>query len=290
MKKRKILITGGGGMLATQIENFHRKLNCNVLAPNHSQLDVLNRIALKETIESFRPDYVFHTAALHVEACEENPELAFKLNSWATGNLARLCQKFNAILIYISSCGYFGDEKKYYSEYDLVVLKTVYARSKFQGEVLALKECSKTFAIRPGWLFGGSIRHKKNFVYQRYLDAQRHPILKSANDKFGCPTFVNDLVSKIDEILNIGIPGLYHVTNSGGCSRFEYIKKIVDCCGLKTEVKPVNSSSFPRKANVPDCELLNNLNIKFIGLPPMPTWEEAIERYIKIMMKEIKGE
>ncbi len=153
--------------------------------------------------------------------------------------------------------------------------------------MLAVKNCADTYAIRPGWLFGGSIKHKKNFVYQRYLEAIKTPVLKSAGDKYGAPTLVDDLTSKIDEILNVGIPGLYHVTNSGGCSRAEYVKKIVHSCGLDTKVEAIDSSAFPRKANVPSCEMLHNWNLKYLGLKPMPAWEEAIERYSKTMLKEI---
>ena len=286
--KKKIFITGGRGMLASQIENFYSQNGDKVVAPAHSQLDVLNSQALKDAVMSFKPDFVFHTVALHVNDCEENPELAFRLNSRATQNLARFCSDCDSTLIYISSCGYFGDEIKYYSEYDPVVLKTVYARSKHQGEVLALNECKDTYAIRPGWLFGGSINHKKNFVYQRYLEAKKSAVLKSANDKYGCPTYVADLVSKIDEILQTQNPGLYHLTNSGGCSRFEYIKKIVKSCGLETEVMPIDSSFFPRRADVPNCELLDNKNLKDLGVVSvLPHWKDAIERYIKIMLREI---
>lgn len=285
--KQKVFITGGGGMLASVIEKFYSEKNAKIIAPSHEELDVLDCVRLNQAISNFKPDLVFHTAALHVNDCEENPELAFKLNAWATMNLARICQKFKTRFVYISSCGYFGDEIKYYSEYDPVILMTIYARSKYQGEVLAIKECENTFAIRPGWLFGGSINHNKNFVYQRYKEAKKSPTLKSANDKYGCPTFVEDLVIKIDEILNTQIPGIYHVTNSGGCTRFEYIKKIIESCGLKTEVIAVDSSNFTRKANVPNCELLYNWNLKYLGLSPMPSWEDAIERYVKQIFEEI---
>jgi len=284
--KKKILITGGGGMLASQAEFFYLRKGYTVLAPRHSELDVLDNTAVNNAIVSFRPDYVYHTAALHVDASEDNPELAFKLNAWASANLARTCSEQDVGLIYISSCGYFGDQIEYYSEYDPVVLKTIYAKSKYQGEILALRNCRKTFAIRPGWLFGGSIKQRKNFVYQRYLEAKNSDSIKSANDKYGCPTFVDDLVEKIDEIVEINQPGLYHLTNSGGANRAEYIKKIIECFGLKTKVLPVSSNDFPRKANVPNSELLNNLNLKFLGLVPLPSWEEAIGRYVRNITKE----
>ncbi|MFA6169604.1 MAG: NAD(P)-dependent oxidoreductase [Candidatus Margulisiibacteriota bacterium] len=284
---KKVLITGGKGMLATALEGYYNAAGAEVKAPTHAELDVMDRKAVADALAAFKPDYVFHTACLHVDASENDPELAYKLNSWASAQLARACAKQKTELVYISSCGYFGDEVKSYSEYDPVVLKTVYARSKYEGEVLALRENPRTYAIRPGWLFGGSVKHKKNFVYQRYLEAQKVPVLKSAGDKFGTPTLVEDLVPKIDEIVKIGVTGLYHVTNSGGGSRADYVKKIVQSCGLKTAVEAVDSSAFPRKANVPNCEILNNWNLKYLGLAPLPAWEEAIERYVKVMFREL---
>jgi len=285
--KKKIFITGGGGMLASEIEKYYLNNNSEVLAPTHQELDVLDIDKLSQEVFSYKPYYVFHTATLHVNDCEKNPELAFKVNSWASENLARICSKINAVLIYIGSCGYFGDGIKYYSENDPVVLKTIYAKSKFQGEATSLKECKKTFAIRPGWLFGGSIKHKKNFVFQRYQEAKNYSVLKSTNDKYGSPTYAGDLVKKIDEILTNGNPGVYHVSNNGGCSRYEYVKKIVESCNLKTNIIPVDSSNFPRKANVPACELLDNHNLRQLGLHTLPPWEDAIERYVLQMLKEI---
>lgn len=270
-------------MLASQLEHFYRENQNEVFAPRHAELDILDDGTLRQALHSFNPDWIFHTAALHVDACEENPELAFRLNAQASANLAQMCSERNATLIYISSCGYFGDEIKYYAESDPVVLKTTYARSKFEGETLSLKFCKKTFAIRPGWLFGGTIGHKKNFVYQRYLEALRSPLIKSAQDKYGCPTFVDDLVRKINEIVLSGQPGIYHVTNSGGASRAEYVKSIINNFGLKTEVLPVSSDNFPRKANVPSSELLCNRNLAALGLSPLPAWQDAIERYVKII-------
>ena len=284
---RKIFITGGGGMLASAIEAFYSKKGEKIFAPTHTELDILDSKSLEDAIVSFKPEYVYHTAALHVNDCEENPELAFRLNAKSSENLAQLCVKYNSTLIYISSCGYFGDEVRYYLENDPVVLKTAYARSKYEGEVLALKACKRTFAIRPGWLFGGRKEHKKNFVYQRYLEALKLPVIKSASDKHGCPTLVSDLVGKIEEIIISGKPGLYHVTNGGGATRAEYVKKIIENFGLKSEVLPVSSANFPRKANVPNCELLDNYNLKSLGLKPLPDWEEAIERYIKSIKQEL---
>ena len=89
-------------------------------------------------------------------------------------------------------------------------------------------------------------------------------------------------------MLSKQVSGLYHITNSGGCTRFDYVKKIVESSALSTEVIPVSSSAFPRKANVPDCELLANQKVSELGLDPMPPWQDAIERYTKTMLEDIR--
>lgn len=275
-------------MLASEIESFHLKKGHKVLAPTHRRLDVTDIVSLEKIISSFKPHYIYHTAAVFPDFCEDNIEMAFKVNTWATQNLARISQKNSSVLINISTCGLFGDEIKYYSEYDPVVLKTVYARSKYLGENVAAGECEKTYNIRTGWLFGGNKDHKRNFVYQRYLEALNSPKgMKTAGDKYGSPTYSGDLINKIQEVLEAKLPGIYHITNNGGASRAEYVKKIIGSFGLKTKIKIVDSSYFPRRADVPGCEMLSNMNIKFIGLALLPPWQEAVEKFVDTLRKEI---
>jgi len=139
--------------------------------------------------------------------------------------------------------------------------------------------------IRPGWLFGGTPSHQRNFVYQRYLEAKRSSVIRSANDKFGSPTHTESLAEKLLEIVESEEYGLYHVTNSGSASRYEYVKCIVETFGLKTTVEPVDSSSFPRTAPVPNCEMLENLNLKFLGLEPLGPWQEAVNKYVAMLKR-----
>ena len=125
--------------------------------------------------------------------------------------------------------------------------------------------------------------HQRNFVYQRYLDAQKGPVMRSANDKFGSPTFTGDLASKVLEILETEEYGLYHVTNSGCASRYDYVKCIVEAFGLTNAVEPVDSSAFPRTAPVPDCELLANFNLSLLGLETLMPWDDAIRNYVSVL-------
>lgn len=283
---RKWLITGSQGMLATDLAKSATEAGRQVMGLNHSELNITQVETVRSALESMKPDVVVNTPGLGVDACENDPSVGFRLHTWAARVMARECQRVGAICIYISTCGLFGDEERYYSEYDPVSLKTQYARSKYLGEQATAEECPRSYIIRPGWLFGGSTSHGRNFVYQRYQEALREPVLRSASDKFGSPTFARELAEKILELEDSENFGLYHVTNGGRASRFEYVKHIVESFGLPNVVEPVDSSSFPRSAPVPDCESLDNMNLRFLGMEPLSPWQEAIDRYVQELKRQ----
>lgn len=273
-------------MLATDMAQVWTSAGYEVLSFSHAQLDVTQPSHLRAALEQARPHILVYTPGLGVDICEKEPEKGYRLHTWAPAVAARQCQRIGATLVYISTCGLFGDGVRFNSEYHPVELKTEYARSKHLGELATAQVCERTFVIRPGWLFGGAPSHQRNFVYQRFLEARDQPVIHSANDKFGCPTFTQELAAKILEVLETEEYGLYHLTNSGRATRYEYVKYIVECFGLDTAVEPVDSSSFPRVSPVPDCELLENLNIKFLGLELMPPWQEAVQRYVNELRRQ----
>ena len=274
-------------MLASDLGRVAADLGYEVTGLSHYEMDVTQPGQVREALEHVRPDLVVNTPGIGVDICEERPEEGYRIHTWAARVVALQCQRTGATFVYMSSCGLFGDEVRYYSEYDPVQLKTQYARSKLLGEQAALQECERTFIIRPGWMYGGTPYHQRNFVYQRFLEAQREPVLKSAMDKFGCPTYTEDLASKVLEIVATEEYGVYHVSNQGSASRHEYVKCIVKAFGLDTDVEPVDSSGFPRRAPVPDCEMLENLNLKFLGLRPLAPWQEAIPRYVGALKAQL---
>jgi dTDP-4-dehydrorhamnose reductase len=278
---RKVLITGGKGMLASEVARvFRESQGTEVRAPSHLELDVTDAEGVRTALSDWHPDVMVHTAALHVDPCEDDPAEAFRLNSWATRNLARACQANVAVLVYISTCGLFGDEVRPFSEYDPVALKTVYARSKYEGEVAVRACCERHYVVRPGWLFGGRMDHAKNFVARRYEEARETSVVRSVFDKHGSPTYTDDLARRIVELVQMEEYGTYHVGNDGGCTRAEYMRQIITSFGLQTTVEEVDSSHYPRKAEVPDCEILEGLNCRFLGMPQLPPWQEAVDRYI----------
>jgi dTDP-4-dehydrorhamnose reductase len=276
-----MLITGGDGMLATDLARVAGARGLAVSTLAHRELDVTRAADVSTAVERLRPDVVVQAAGVAVDFCEEHPEDAMRVHAWGTACVARECERAGAVFVSVSTCGLFGDDVRFYDEYDAPILKTQYARSKHEGERLARGLCRRSFVVRPGWLFGGRPGHARNFVVRRWEEARRVPVVRSAGDKFGSPTFTEDLAVRIIDLLDTEAYGLYHVTNAGGASRYDYVRHIVHTFGLPTPVEEVDSSHHRRSAPVPACEMLENLNTRFLGLPPLPPWQEAIERYIK---------
>ena len=282
-----MLVTGGQGMLATDFARIAEVKGFDVVSLGRGQLDVTQASQVRNALEGLKPDFVIHTVGLGVDFCEINSEEGYRVHTWATECIARYCQRLGATLVHVSTCGLFGDELRFYSEYDPVTLKTKYARSKFLAEQVAAGCCERTYNVRPGWLFGGTTAHKKNFVFQRFQEAKRQPVLKSAGDKFGSPTYTEDLAVKLLELLSTEEYGLYHITNEGGGSRYEYVRCIVEAFGLPTSVDMVDSSFYPRPSPVPTSEMLENQKLKFLGIGILEPWQEAIRRYILVLKQEV---
>ena len=278
---RRLLVTGGGGMLATDLHRVAEARGYSVQAPTRDELDVTDASAVRAAVAGFRPDAVVQAVGLAVDFCEEHREEALRVHAWGTACVARECERVGAAFVSVSSCGLFGDDVRFYDEYDTPILKTQYAHSKHEGERLAFASGRRVSVVRPGWLFGGTPAHARNFVVRRWDEARRIAVLKSAGDKFGSPTFTEDLAGRILDLLDTDAYGLYHVSNAGGGSRYDYVRHIIDSFALTTHVEKVDSSHHPRSAPVPACEMLENLNTRFLGLPPLPHWQEAVERYVR---------
>ena len=289
MSMKKILVTGADGMLSTDfIKTAAADRGIEVIGMNRKQMDICDADSVMKAFHEIKPDWVLHTAALtNVDYCEENPEEAYRVNSEGTKNIAIHAASVEAVMVYISTCGLFGDAIKAYAETDPVELKTQYAKSKYAGEVSIKETCSKYYIIRPGWLFGGSLQHQNNFVYKRYLEANNKSAINSVVNRYGCPTYTKHLSDKLLQLLKTDSYGTYHVTNSGYASSYEYVRKIVETWELPTEVIPVDVTMFPRKAPVPDSEMLKNQHLQKEGFDLLPHWHEAVEEYISISKKDI---
>ena len=278
----KIFLTGASGILGTDIAREFQLANFEVFGFNSTDIILGNYQDVEKKIMFYQPDIVIHCAALtNVDLCEEDKAAAVLTNVVGSTNVAMAADKIKAKIVYISSCGVYGNGKATpYNELDEPAPVNFHHSTKLEGE-RAVKERNDNFLIiRPGWLFGGTVQHKKNFVEARRKEAIKNPVLKSAIDKFGSPTYTADLAKQLLLLVNAGCNGTFNVVNEGCASRYDYVSEILKLLGFETVPEGVSSNEFPRKAAMPDNECLENWELNLAGLNNMRGWKEALKAYI----------
>jgi len=288
----KIFLTGASGMLGAEIirklSEENHELMLTDLTPRLEEitlLDVRDVSAVKKQVAGFKPDYVLHLAAeTNVDLCEQDPSHAYRTNTEGTRNVVDACRDHHIPLVYISTSSVFpGDKETPYTESDQCGPVNVYAKSKWEGELLIEKTLKEYFIIRASWMIGGWALDKK-FVYKivsQLLAGKQE--LRVVADKFGTPTFTRDFANNILPLLNTGQYGIYHMGNKGTCSRHEMAEKIVAFMGLQDKVRviPISSDDFPLPAPRPRSEMIINSKLDSLGLNHMPPWEDALQDYIE---------
>jgi len=286
---KKVLVTGAKGMLGVDAcQVFSERYN--VFATDVDELDIRNFDQVKKTIAEVNPDVILHLAAMtDVDACEREPDLAYRANAIGTQNIVLAANECDTVLVYVSTGSIYGGDKEYpYTEYDEPAPKSVYSKSKLAGEEWVIQTARKFFVITAGWMFGGGILDKKFVRKIIELSCQKKE-LKVVNDKFGSPTYTLDLSRGILDILEWGRYGKYHMANEGYCTRFELAKKILNIIdNKKCKLIPVSSEEFPLAAPRPRMEAIHNYNLMLMKKKIMRHWEDAIEDYVTLITREEK--
>ena len=257
----KTMIFGVYGMLGYELKNVFP--NAKWIG---SELNITDKSKVIHIIKSFNPDVVINAAAYtDVEECENNIEQAFCVNGWALSHIAEVCYKINSKLIHFSTDYVFDGTKKEYGESSVPNPINVYGKSKLLGE-LSIREHMEDFRIvRTSWLYGPN---GKNFVNTILKLSTKIDTVSVVNDQFGKPTYTVDLSEKIKEIINLE-PGVYHITNEGSCSWYDF------ACAIIQNAVPIKSEEFITKAKRPKCSVLLNTKTK-----PMRHWKDALREYL----------
>ena len=279
----KILITGASGMLGVDLQKS--------LAPGHTLvptdisgnielLDITDQNQVTNKINKCRPDLVIHAAAYtDVDGCERNPDKAFLVNAEGTRNVALACELSDAVLVYISTDFVFDGEKgEPYTEQDVPNPINHYGASKLAGEKHICKICPRHFIIRTAWLYG---EHGKSFPRTIINAAKAGNSLSVIADQVGSPTFTVDLSSAIADLISSPHYGIYHITNKGSCSWFEFAKKTLSFAGMNdVEIKPIKSDEWPSPTKRPKYSVLRHLALERLGKDNLRTWEEALADFV----------
>lgn len=285
-KEKMILVTGSAGMVGSYAQEAFSDYNLMLtdIVDGYLYLDVQDRSAVFELINSKKPDYVCHlAAATDVDRCELEPDWAFRVNAEGTRNIALACKESGITMIYISTGAVFSGEKKTpYRENDHISPSNKYGVSKHEGEKIVQSLLNRFYIIRASWMIGGGCIDKKfvGKVMHKIMLGEKN--IKVVNDKFGSITYAKDLLYGIRELIKTDKCGTYHMTNGGMCSRYDIAKEIVNILGKsEVEIIPVSSDEFPLPAPRGYSEALENYRLNLMGLNHMSPWKEALKEYIK---------
>ena len=276
----KILITGANGMLAKSVISKLKSDN-ELICTDADKLDITNKEAVVSAVEKLNPEYIINCAAYTaVDKAEENYDLAEKVNADGPGNLAYAANLVGATLVHISTDYVFSGEldvQKSYKETDEVGPVTVYGITKLHGEEQVQKNTDKYYIFRTAWLYGDG----NNFVRTMLKLGKEKEEVSVVADQHGSPTYAEDLASIIAEAINKKIPyGIYHSTNQGFTTWYEFTKKIYELAKIDCKIKPVTSEEFVRPAKRPKNSQLSKEKLLKENIS-IPSWEDGLARYLK---------
>jgi dTDP-4-dehydrorhamnose reductase len=287
----KLLITGSSGMLGRALcqvfadKNEVTGMDIVKLTAQSSKLDgfiecdITDRASIIAEIISARPDIVIHAAAYtDVDGCENAPREANRINASGTENVALACKESGCLLVYLSTDFVFdGKKDSAYTEEDLPHPINVYGRSKLEGERLIRSILDKFVIIRSGWLFG---EEGRSFLDTFLKKAQQQESIEVVDDQFGSPTYVRDLAHGIAKLLTLAPADIYHISNGGSCSWYEFARAIKEIANLRVEVLPVSSGQYPTPTRRPRMSILDNRRYQQYSKDRLRLWQDALKEYL----------
>ncbi|KQX49179.1 MULTISPECIES: dTDP-4-dehydrorhamnose reductase [unclassified Paenibacillus] len=277
----KILITGAGGQLGYDLNRVFRPVH-DITAWRRDQLDVSDEKRVMDILLQEHPDVVIHAAAYtNVDKAEVETELAYQVNALGPLHIAKACEQIGAKLVYVSTDYVFdGTKGTPYDERDITNPNNVYGHSKLLGEKFVRMTCSKHFVVRTSWLYGTK---GANFVTKVLEKARSGEPLSIVDDQFGSPTYCLDLAIFLRELIETDRYGIYHASNQGVCSRYEFATHILKVMQMEhVPLIPVPSDLFPMPAVRPMYSAFHHKAISDNGFTPMRDWKSALNFFLQV--------
>jgi len=279
----KIVLIGADGQLGSDLLSLLPAATCFPLY--YPDFDVTDPQKTRDVLRSLAGDVVINTAAFHrVDECEDRPQEAFGLNALAVRNLALICREQNAVLVHFSTDYVFDGRKRTpYIEEDEPSPLSVYGVSKLAGEYFIRSLCEKHYIIRTCGLYGmaGCREKGMNFVEIMLHLEQSGRSLRVVDDQWVTPTSTEELAVRILELIDTGRYGLYHMTNEGQCTWYEFAREIFSLIGRPANISPIDTRTYNAKARRPAYSVLENRRAIALGITDFSPWREALKNYLK---------
>ena len=277
----KVLITGAGGQLGRDLQIHCEAEGDDVVAATRSTLDISDRDAVYQAITGLQPDVVLHAAAYTaVDACESDLDTAYRVNALASRWVADASRRVGAYLCAVSTDYVFdGTKDEPYVEWDHPNPRSVYGASKWGGEQEVAAHAPGAAVVRTSWVCG---EHGGNMV-KTVLKLAERPELAFVDDQRGNPSFTADLAVGIRRLAAARVPGLFHMTNQGDVSWYEFVQAILASAGHDpAKVRPIKTADLdpPRPAPRPANSVLDNAALRLAGFPLLPHHRESLDRLV----------
>lgn len=276
----KVFVTGVKGQLGYDVMNELEKQGLEGIGVDIDEMDITDADQVNKVIKDAAPDAVIHCAAYTaVDAAEDNEEICRKVNAQGTENIAKVCEELDIKMMYISTDYVFnGQGERPWEPDDEREPLNVYGQTKYEGELAIEEHVKKFFTVRIAWVFGVN---GKNFIKTMLNLGKTHDHLTVVDDQTGSPTYTYDLARLLVDMIQTDKYGRYHATNEGLCTWYEFACEIFKQAGMNVSVAPVSSDEYPAKAKRPSNSRMDKSKLTANGFQPLPTWQDALSRYLK---------
>lgn len=276
-----VLVLGAGGQLGQSlrfIANDYPEIQFHFFS--RLDLDITNELGLKSIFNSLRPNFCVNASAYTaVDKSESEQDQAYLINVEGVKNIAQICQDFDTTLIHVSTDFVFdGSKNSPYTEDDATNPQGVYGKTKREGELEIIRILKKHFIIRTSWLYS---QFNTNFMKTMLRLAQDRDTISVVNDQIGTPTHAVDLANVIIKVILSSSTnyGIYHFSNEGKASWYDFAKKIFEVNKVKINLKPISTSEFPTPAKRPKYSVLDKSKIKKEFNILIDQWEDSLKKY-----------
>ena len=276
----KVLVTGYTGQLGFDVVRELKARNIECIGTTRNEFSLTDTERMKSFIGEYKPDVIIHCAAYTaVDKAEDEVDICRAVNIDATKHLAEVCKEIDAKMIYISTDYVFpGNGEAFYEPEDKKAPQNIYGQTKLDGELAVQEILDKYFIVRISWVFG---INGKNFIKTMLNLAKNHDKLTVVNDQIGSPTYTVDLAKLLCDMVLSDKYGVYHATNEGICSWYDFACEIFKQADIKIDVEPVPSTAFPTKAIRPHNSRMSKKCLDEAGFNRLPIWQDALSRYLQ---------
>jgi dTDP-4-dehydrorhamnose reductase len=277
----KVLVTGALGQLGQEVCNCLRRIGISYKGVDLVDFDLTDEQATLDAIRSYQPDGVIHCAAYTaVDKAESEKELCYRINVTGTTHVAKACKDINAKMIYISTDYVFDGLGDIPFETDSPIAPVnYYGLTKAQGETEVISRLEKFFIVRTSWVFGLG---GNNFVKTMLRLGKQQESVRVVGDQIGSPTYVGDLAPLLCEMIQTEKYGVYHATNEGYCSWYEFACEIMRQANLSCRIEMITTKEYPTAARRPYNSRLSKESLDIGGFNRLTHWQDALRRYLDL--------